>query len=62
KMLTIWPAYAAFQENERGTIEVGKYADFTILSKDIMVIPVDKIMSSKVVMTIVDGNIVYESH
>ncbi|MCK5425660.1 MAG: amidohydrolase, partial [Emcibacter sp.] len=49
KMLTIWPAYAAFQENERGTIEVGKYADFTILSKDIMVIPVDKIMSSKVV-------------
>src|SRR5260370_34089056 len=39
KMLTIWPAYAAFEENLRGTIEVGKLADLTVLSADIMKIP-----------------------
>ena len=39
KMFTIWPAYAAFEENLRGTIEVGKLADFTVLSADIMKIP-----------------------
>lgn len=60
KMLTLWPAYAAFQEGERGTIEIGKYADFTILSKDIMTIPEDKIMSSEVVLTVVNGRVVYE--
>src|SRR5215203_6216688 len=39
KMFTIWPAHAAFEEKLRGTIEVGKLADFTILSADIMTIP-----------------------
>ena len=39
KMFTIWPAYVAFEENLRGSIEVGKLADLTVLSADIMKIP-----------------------
>ncbi|MBT5187402.1 MAG: amidohydrolase [Kordiimonadaceae bacterium] len=60
KMLTIWGAYTAFQENILGSIEVGKLADFTILDKDIMTIPEDQIMSAENVMTIVNGKIVYQ--
>ncbi len=44
KMFTIWPAYAAFEEKLRGTIEVGKLADLTILSADIMKIPEAEIL------------------
>ncbi|HSH39983.1 MAG TPA: amidohydrolase, partial [Chthoniobacterales bacterium] len=39
KMFTVWPAFAAFEEKERGTIETGKLADLTVLSADIMKIP-----------------------
>lgn len=60
KMLTIWGAYTAFQENILGSIEVGKLADFSILDKDIMTIPEEQIMSSENVMTIVNGKIVYQ--
>jgi predicted amidohydrolase YtcJ len=38
-MLTIWPAHGAFQEDLRGSIEVGKFADFTIFDSDLMTIP-----------------------
>ena len=58
-MFTKWAAYSVFEEDIKGTIEVGKLADLTILSKDIMTIPEDEIMSSQVEMTIVDGSIVY---
>lgn len=60
KMLTLWPAYAVFQENLRGSIIVGKLADFTIFDKDLMTIPEDQIMSSEVIMTIVGGTVVYK--
>lgn len=60
KMLTLWPAYAAFQEDVKGSIEVGKYADFTVFDKDLMQIPELAIMSSQNVMTIVGGKIVYQ--
>ena len=59
KMFTIWPAYASFRENELGTIEVGKLADFTVFSTDIMEIPEAEILDADVVMTVVDGNIIY---
>jgi hypothetical protein len=59
KMLSIWPAYAAFQEKERGSIEVGKQADFTVLSDDIMSVPEPAILRTHVVMTIIGGEIVY---
>jgi predicted amidohydrolase YtcJ len=60
KMFTIWPAYAAFEEKLRGTIEVGKLADFTILSADIMKIPEPEILKTHCVMTIIGGEVAYE--
>ena len=60
KMFTIWPAYAAFEEKLRGTIEVGKLADFTILSADIMTIPAPEILKTRCVMTVINGEIVFE--
>ena len=60
KMFTIWPAYAAFEEKLRGTIEVGKLADLTILSADIMTIPALEILKTRCVMTVINGEIVYE--
>ena len=59
KMFTIWPAFASFQENLLGTIEPGKRADFTVFSKDIMVVPEAEILSAKPLLTIVDGEIVF---
>ena len=59
KMFTIWPAYAAFQEDIKGTLEVGKLADLTIFSKDIMTIAPEEILNAEVVMTVVNGKIVF---
>jgi len=61
KMLTIWPAQAAFEENVRGAIEVGKLADLTILSADIMKIPEMEILKTHCVMTVIGGEVVYEA-
>jgi len=60
KMFTIWPAFAAFQEDIKGTIEVGKLADLTIFSKDIMKVPEKEILEAQVIKTIVNGKIVFE--
>ena len=60
KMFTIWPAYAAFEEKLRGSIEVGKLADLTILSADIMKIPEAEILQTRCVMTVINGEIVFE--
>ena len=60
KMFTIWPAYASFQEDDLGTIEPGKRADFTVFSKDFMTVPAKEILSARTVMTVVDGKIVYD--
>ena len=60
-MLTIWPAYSAFEENLRGTIEVGKLADLTVLSADIMKIPELDILKTHCVMTVIGGEIVYQA-
>ena len=59
KMFTIWPAYAAFQEKERGSIETGKLADLTILSADIMEIPEAEILRTRAVMTVIGGEIAH---
>ncbi|HEX3082980.1 MAG TPA: amidohydrolase [Pyrinomonadaceae bacterium] len=61
KMFTIWPAYVAFEENLRGSIEVGKLADFTVLSADIMTIPEMEILKTHCVMTVIGGEIVYQA-
>lgn len=60
KMFTAWPAYAAFEEKLRGSIEPGKLADFTILSADIMEIPEMEILKTRCLMTVIGGEIVYE--
>jgi predicted amidohydrolase YtcJ len=60
KMLTLWPAFAAFQERQRGSIEVGKWADLTVLSADIMQIPEREILRTRCVMTVVGGDVVFE--
>lgn len=60
KMLTIWPAYGAFQETERGSIEVGKLADFTIFDRDLMTIPEAEILSAQNMLTIVGGKVTYQ--
>lgn len=56
---TLDAAYAAFREDRKGSIEVGKWADLTILDKDIMTIPEDAILNTNVMMTIIGGEIVY---
>jgi predicted amidohydrolase YtcJ len=59
KMFTIWPAYAAFEEKDKGSIEVGKLADFTVLSQDIMKIPEPEILKTRVEMTVIGGEVVF---
>ncbi len=59
KSYTLWPAYGAFMEQSVGSVEVGKLADFTILDRDIMMIPEDEILKTKVKMTIIGGEVVY---
>lgn len=56
---TINNAYAAFEENTKGSITPGKYADLVVLSKDIMTVPEAEILDTKVVMTMVGGRVVY---
>ncbi|MGH8515370.1 MAG: amidohydrolase, partial [Gammaproteobacteria bacterium] len=58
---TFGSAYAESQENEKGTITPGKLADLVILSRDIFKIDPKEIENVKVVMTIMDGRIVYEA-
>jgi predicted amidohydrolase YtcJ len=61
RMLTLAPAFATFREAELGTLEVGKRADLTILSKDIMTVPDPEILTARPVMTVVDGEVVFEA-
>lgn len=58
---TIQNAYAAFEEDLKGTLKPGKLADVTVLSRDIMTIPDDDIPLTDVVYTIVGGNVQYEN-
>lgn len=60
KMFTIWPAYAAFQENETGSIEVGKLADITVFDTDLMTADGPDILSAEPVLTIVGGRVAFD--
>ena len=59
--LTRWAAYANFEDNEKGSIEVGKYADFIILDQDIMKVKIDRVLNTRIVATIVNGKIVFSN-
>lgn len=58
--MTIWPAYAAFQEQTMGSLTPGKLADFVILDRDIMTIPDSEILGTTVYATYIGGRAVYE--
>ncbi|MFZ9504709.1 MAG: amidohydrolase [Cyclobacteriaceae bacterium] len=57
---TIDAAYGAFEEKLKGSIQVGKLADFTVFSKDLMTISENEILTTEVVMTIVGGKVFFE--
>jgi predicted amidohydrolase YtcJ len=57
---TLNGAYASFQEDLLGSLQPGKLADITVLSQDIMTVPEDDILKTKVVMTIVGGRVLYQ--
>lgn len=58
--MTLWPAMAAFQENDLGTIAAGKYADFVVLDQDLMTVPEERILDTAVLATYLGGKPVYE--
>jgi len=60
KSMTIWPAYASFMEKEVGSLEPGKLADFVILDQDIMRVPNEMILRTRVLATYLGGKPVYE--
>jgi predicted amidohydrolase YtcJ len=57
---TLSAAYAAFEESSRGSLKAGKFADMTVLSKDITTIPEDEIPTAQVSYTIVGGKVLYK--
>ena len=57
---TIANAFAAFEEDLKGSLSTGKLADITVLTKDITTVPDDEILTTKVVYTIIGGKIVYK--
>lgn len=58
--MSLWPAYAAFQERELGSLTAGKYADFVVLDQDIMRVPTEVLLGTHVLSTWVGGRAVYE--
>jgi predicted amidohydrolase YtcJ len=61
KLFTAWPAYAAFREADLGTIEVGKRADLTAFSVDLMTAPVEAIPRGRALLTMVDGEMMHDA-
>jgi predicted amidohydrolase YtcJ len=59
RMLTLDAAYAAFEEATKGSIKVGKLADVVVLNQNIMKIDEEQILKTEVLMTILDGKIIY---
>ena len=60
RMHTIWAARQQFAEDERGSIEVGKWADLVVIDKDYLTCPVEEVRSIEPTMTIVEGRTVYQ--
>ena len=58
---TIANSLGAFEEDLKGSLEVGKLADIVVLSRDIMTIPAQEILETEVVMTILGGRVVHEA-
>ena len=61
KMFTLWAAHSTFEESLRGSIEPGKWADFTVLSQDILKVPEPEILKTACKMTVISGEVVYKA-
>lgn len=61
KAYTIWGAFAQFTENEKGSLEAGKLADFVVLDRDLMTVTDDEILNIRVLQTVIGGVSVYQS-
>jgi len=61
RLHTLAPAFQTFSEDDLGTIEVGKLADFTVVGEDIMTMDADRIRYLPIVSTIVGGNVIYQA-
>jgi predicted amidohydrolase YtcJ len=59
KGMTLDAAYASFSEHELGSLTPGKKADFVVLDRDIMNVPIEQVLQAKVLATVVDGEVVY---
>ena len=60
KGMTLWAAYSNFEEEEKGSIEVGKFADFVILNQNIMTIESSELPKTKAIRTYLNGECVYD--
>jgi predicted amidohydrolase YtcJ len=60
-MHTKYGAYLTFEENSKGTLAPGKLADLAVLSQNPLAVPKEKIIDTKVLMTVVGGEVVYQS-
>ncbi len=58
--MTIWAAKSNFEEEEKGSLEKGKFADFVMLDQDLMTVPADKILQTQVLTTFINGEKVFE--
>jgi predicted amidohydrolase YtcJ len=58
--ITIWPAIANFEEHKKGSIEMGKFADLVVLDHDLLKCSENRLPQSRVVMTIVQGEVVFK--
>jgi len=54
-------AYLTFEEDMKGTIEPGRYADMVVIDRDIMTVPAQEIEDMEVLLTVVGGQVVYEN-
>lgn len=61
RSMTIWAAKASFEENLKGSIEKGKFADFTVLDRDIITSDRQDVPNAKVLRTFVAGEEVYKA-
>ena len=59
KAMTVWAAKANFEEGEKGSLEAGKQADFTVLDVDLLEDSQDRIWEAKVLGTVVQGRVQY---